>query len=191
MHGHNRKKTLAPTSWKQTETACAKANIISVAIFCQTRRHCFSFHLTATSNQNLGSRDKRAEGRTSYQSRFLACPKIVEKQALNSRARKGQLSTPQSLLAKKGLAPPITAPKSETVAVENKVDRVFSVPLLEICKTDVPLVKRIPNSQRSSFATEWGRLLSYAVDTANIGPWTDFFMFPKCICGHQYVEAAV
>jgi hypothetical protein len=52
---------------------------------------------------------------------------------------------------------------------------------MDICKLDTPLVKRIPNSQRSSFATTWGKLLDDAVHSGQMGPWTDFFMFPKCI----------
>ena len=52
---------------------------------------------------------------------------------------------------------------------------------MDICKLDTPLVKRIPNSQRSAFATAWGRLLDEAVHNGQLSSWTDFFMYPKCI----------
>ena len=42
-------------------------------------------------------------------------------------------------------------------------------------------MKRIPNSQRSAFATSWGKLLDAAVHSGQLSSWTDFFMYPKCI----------
>ena len=52
---------------------------------------------------------------------------------------------------------------------------------MDICRLDTPLVKRVPNSQRAAFAREWGSLLDQAVHSGQIGNWTDFFIFPKCI----------
>ena len=65
--------------------------------------------------------------------------------------------------------------------VEQKRVVRLSVPLMDICRLDTPLVKRIPSSQSSAFATAWGRLLDHAIESGQLGSWTDFFMFPKCI----------
>ena len=46
---------------------------------------------------------------------------------------------------------------------------------------DTPLIKRVPNSQRSNFATAWGRLLDAAVSSKQEAAWSEFFLFPKCI----------
>ena len=64
---------------------------------------------------------------------------------------------------------------------ETQVPRSSSVSLMDICKLDTPLVKRIPSSQRSAFATDWGRLLDQAVHSGQLSSWTDFFMYPMCI----------
>src|SRR5688500_6364939 len=42
-------------------------------------------------------------------------------------------------------------------------------------------MKRVPNPQRSSFATVWGRLLDEAVDSRLESVWSEFFAFPKCV----------
>ena len=42
-------------------------------------------------------------------------------------------------------------------------------------------MKRVPNCQRSAFATVWGKLLEDAVFTKQVSSWAAFFMFPKCI----------
>jgi hypothetical protein len=55
------------------------------------------------------------------------------------------------------------------------------IPLMEICKLSTPLVKRVPNSQRASFAVEWGRLLSQALEDELEVSWSEFFVFPRCI----------
>jgi hypothetical protein len=72
----------------------------------------------------------------------------------------------QSLFSKKNCAPAASI-VAHAVSVaeleEKKSARAFSVPLMDICKIDTPLVKRIPNSQRSAFATSWGRLLDATV----------------------------
>src|SRR5438067_1265218 len=52
---------------------------------------------------------------------------------------------------------------------------------MDICTLDTPLVKRVPNSLRSAFATVWGRLLNQAVTNKQVHSWAEFFMFPKCI----------
>jgi hypothetical protein len=59
--------------------------------------------------------------------------------------------------------------------------RAFFVPLMDICKLDTPVLKRIPNSQRANFATTWGRLLDEATDKQQEADWSEFFLFPKCI----------
>ena len=62
-----------------------------------------------------------------------------------------------------------------------EAERAFSVPLMDICTLNTPLVKRVPNSQASSFATAWGRLLNQAVLDKTQTSWSEFFMFPKCM----------
>lgn len=52
---------------------------------------------------------------------------------------------------------------------------------MDICRLDTPLVKRVPNSQRSAFATVWASLLNEAVFSKQLGAWAEFFCFPKCI----------
>ena len=64
---------------------------------------------------------------------------------------------------------------------EVKCGRAFFVPLMEICQTDVPMLKRVPGSLKSSFATAWGRLLQDAVDSRQEAAWSEFFVFPKVI----------
>ena len=73
------------------------------------------------------------------------------------------------------------AAKGPVVAEEKKANHICTVTLMDICRLDTPLVKRIPNSQRSAFATAWGRLLDEAVHSGLQSNWTEFFMFPKCI----------
>jgi hypothetical protein len=55
------------------------------------------------------------------------------------------------------------------------------VSLLEVCKTDLPLFKRLPASVASSFATTWGQLLDEAVYSRSEAAWSEFFVFPKAI----------
>ena len=64
---------------------------------------------------------------------------------------------------------------------ETKCQRTFFVPLMEICRIDTPTLKRIPNSQRSNYATAWGRLLDEATGKRQEADWSEFFLFPKCI----------
>ena len=71
--------------------------------------------------------------------------------------------------------------KGNDVRSESNANRTFSVSLMEICRLDTPLVKRVPNSQRSAFATVWGKLLNEAVFSKQLGAWAEFFSFPKCI----------
>ena len=69
----------------------------------------------------------------------------------------------------------------EPPAPEEVSARTFSVPLMDICLVDAPLVKRVPGSQAGMFAQVWGRLLEKAVASKLVGDWSDFFIFPKCI----------
>ena len=64
---------------------------------------------------------------------------------------------------------------------EIKADLSFFVPLMDMCRLNTPLLKRIPNSQRSAFATLWGRLLDEAVASKHVSKWCEFFMLPKCV----------
>ena len=55
-------------------------------------------------------------------------------------------------------APPPALPAEEkkvnsAAPADKQMNRAWSVPLMDICRFDTPLVKRIPNSQRSAFAT--------------------------------------
>ncbi len=79
--------------------------------------------------------------------------------------------------------------KKATVLEEKKaVSRSCPISLMDICRLDTPLVKRVPNSQRAAFAREWGSLLDQAVHSGQVGNWTDFFIFPKCLlCGEARV----
>jgi hypothetical protein len=52
---------------------------------------------------------------------------------------------------------------------------------MDICRLDTPLVKRIPNSQRSAFATSWGQLLKQALDDKKCSSWAEFNAFPRLI----------
>ena len=52
---------------------------------------------------------------------------------------------------------------------------------MDICRIDTPLVKRIPNSQRSAYATVWGQLLKQALDDKKRSSWVEFNVFPKLI----------
>ena len=52
---------------------------------------------------------------------------------------------------------------------------------MDICSLDTPLLKRVPNCQRSAFATVWGKLLDDAVFSKQLSSWSSFFMFPKSI----------
>ena len=57
----------------------------------------------------------------------------------------------------------------------------FFVPLMDICRVDTPVLKRVPNSQRSNFATAWGKILDEAVFSKQEAAWSEFFLFSKCI----------
>ena len=103
---------------------------------------------------------------------------------------KGCVPPPQSRLASsirevrsrrhKELLVPRTTPFAQDAQTEEKA-HAFFVPLMDLCRVDTPLVKRVPNSQCSRFATMWGKLLSQAVADKSLGSWSEFFMFPKCI----------
>ena len=98
---------------------------------------------------------------------------------------------PPTALAKGKRTAASAQPGVEAVSEEKKlvspseekkaVVRSCAISLMDICRLDTPLVKRVPNSQRAAFAREWGSLLDQAVHSGQIGNWTDFFIFPKCI----------
>ena len=50
----------------------------------------------------------------------------------------------------------------------------FEIDFMDICRIDTLLVKRIPNSQRSAYATVWGQLLKQALDDKKCSSWVDF-----------------
>ena len=52
---------------------------------------------------------------------------------------------------------------------------------MDLCKFDVPLLKRIPTDEASHFATVWGHLLDEAVYSGSEVAWSEFFLFPKVI----------
>jgi len=52
---------------------------------------------------------------------------------------------------------------------------------MDICRLATPLVKRIPRSEASQFALQWGRLLDDALFQGSVPAWSDFFVFPKAI----------
>jgi hypothetical protein len=120
---------------------------------------------------------------------------------------KGVAPPPQSTLAKKFVAlnatssgaavasqqserkvGPVPRPHAAAVAApgrpvplgESKHPRLL-VPLMDICKIDTPIIKRVPNAQRSNFASFWGRLLDQATFSKQEAAWAEFFLFPKCI----------
>ena len=102
---------------------------------------------------------------------------------------KGCVPPPQSLLAARvpGIREVRSRRHKELLAPRVALDQceekahAFFVPLMDLCRVDTPLVKRVPNSQCSRFATMWGKLLSQAVADKSLGSWSEFFMFPKCI----------
>src|SRR6185437_656794 len=55
------------------------------------------------------------------------------------------------------------------------------VPLMNICRLDTPLMKRLPQSQRTSFACVWARCLEAALRSGFESDWSDFFILPRCI----------
>ena len=86
---------------------------------------------------------------------------------------------PDSALAKR------ISPAAQVPAQPEAKATPFFVPLMDLCKLDTPLIKRVPNSQRSAFASVWGRLLADAVLSKQMSCWSEFFMFPKCILWSQ------
>jgi len=89
----------------------------------------------------------------------------------------------ESALGKKLASREVKAPTEvkSSVTEQKQVQRSCAVSLMDICRLDTPLLKRIPNSQRSAFATAWGRLLDEATHSGQLSAWSDFFMYPKCI----------
>ena len=75
----------------------------------------------------------------------------------------------------------VSQPLQAMSGLEQKQEQLFFVPLMEICQLNSTLLERIPNSQRSEFATVKGRLLHDDVDSGHLSQWSQFFMFPKCI----------
>jgi hypothetical protein len=72
--------------------------------------------------------------------------------------------------------------KVRTEQCEKKGDQtLFELDFMDICRLDTPLVKRIPNSQRSVFSTVWGQLLKQALDDKKYSSWAEFNAFPKLI----------
>ena len=103
---------------------------------------------------------------------------------------KGCVPPPQSLLAartrsirevKSRRHKELLIPRAVPLAQGEEKAHAFFVPLMDLCHVDTPLVKRVPNSQCSRFATMWGKLLTQAVTDKSLGSWSEFFMFPKCI----------
>ena len=95
---------------------------------------------------------------------------------------------PKRIAASAQHVPKVVSPTEEKKLVppsdeKKAVVRSCAISLMDICRLDTPLVKRVPNSQRAAFAREWGSLLDQAVHSGQIGNWTDFFIFPKCIWG--------
>ena len=58
----------------------------------------------------------------------------------------------------------------------------FEIDFMDICRIDTPLVKRIPNSQRSAFATVWGQLLSKHLTTRSEAAGWSLMRFPSSSC---------
>ena len=52
---------------------------------------------------------------------------------------------------------------------------------MDICRLDTPLMKKVPQSQRTAFASVWGKALDEAVRSGSEAAWSDFFILPKCI----------
>ena len=97
--------------------------------------------------------------------------RVGERKEVVERKEVGRRKAPQ-----RGVQRPLGAQGQEV-----KCARAFFVPLMDICRIDTPVLKRVPNAQRSNFATTWGRLLQAAVDSKQEAAWSEFFVFPKCI----------
>ena len=52
---------------------------------------------------------------------------------------------------------------------------------MDICRLDTPLLKRLPLSQKTLFASTWAKILDDAVLSGSEADWSSFFVFPKCI----------
>ena len=116
-----------------------------------------------------GETEKKLEGSVAAQ-----VPKRRKKREPHVAGTHGCEPPPGALLTS-------TLARPEALAPEAKSARSFTVPLMDICKLDTPVVKRIPQSQQSAFATVWGRLLRDAVASKQLGDWSDVFIFPKCV----------
>jgi hypothetical protein len=102
-----------------------------------------------------------------------------------------QVELPESAVLGPGLsmlshAPPAATPVTPCVPVSVSSPQVpdvarLNIKLYDICKLSTPMVKRVPNNQRSAFATEWGRLLKQALDEESEVSWSEFFTFPRCM----------
>ena len=69
----------------------------------------------------------------------------------------------------------------ETGSNSSRDQTLFEIDFMDICRIDTRLVKRIPNSQRSAFATVWSQLLKQALDDKKRSSWAEFNAFPKLI----------
>ena len=79
------------------------------------------------------------------------------------------------------LQPSVLAPQAPGPAPASAPTPSFFVPLLDLCKTDTPLLKRVPQAQASSFFTAWAKLFDEAVASGSELAWSDVFLFPKCM----------
>jgi hypothetical protein len=53
--------------------------------------------------------------------------------------------------------------------------------LLETCKVDTPIVRKVPKLVLSQFAKTWGGLLEVALKERSVKAWRQFLVFPKVI----------
>jgi ribonuclease HI len=57
----------------------------------------------------------------------------------------------------------------------------LSAPLLEICKQNSPMLRKVPRRALPVFAKTWSTLLSDAVYSGSESAWVAFFKFPKAV----------
>ena len=160
------------------ERPVRSSTVVSVA--CPVRS--VEVETKVRSSETERKRDSESgRGRSTTKSKKLRAHQIPES--------KGCVPPPQSLLAARvpGIREVRSRRHKELLAPRVALDQceekahTFFVPLMDLCRVDTPLVKRVPNSQCSRFATMWGKLLSQAVADKSLGSWSEFFMFPKCL----------
>ena len=79
----------------------------------------------------------------------------------------------------------------ESKGLENSVSSACVEALMEMCRIDVPLLKKIPGPAASGFTKTWASLFLEAISSRSIASWRAVFMYPKLSCLPLFGEVAV